>query len=174
MQKELKAALGTDPRHANLKALYKFLNQRYFGGKLPVIGVRWSNSRTHYATAKACLKFKNSDVRMAHESLEQRLRRNGDKFNRPTLIAGVELIDLRIVVGPKAAEAGYGKLLGTMIHEMLHIEQYHANRLGDHGPNFMKRLIALEAELQKQFANHPNIVVYGAKAFIERNYPVAV
>lgn len=95
------------------KSLYKFWNSRYFRGKLPDIPVGFSE------------KY--------HKSRTQRRTMGG------TLMTGDPLKPIRIVLNPRYKDA-FVIWAGTLMHEMVHVEQWKLPRRLAHGRKFNKRI----------------------------------
>ena len=102
------------------KELYLFLNSRYFRGRLPDIPVVWSAKR--------------------HNGRENRnmgatiFQWGKDGVLRPT----------KIVLNPQYKNA-FVIWAGTLLHEMVHVQQWKLPREQAHGRKFQKRIKQLVA-----------------------------
>ncbi len=100
------------------KDVYNLLNHKYFRSRLPDIPVVWSKS--HYGKR------------------ENRFGMGG------TLFVGEPLKPVKIMLNPKYRNANV-IWIGTLIHEMVHVEQWKLPRRQAHGRKFEKRIRQLVA-----------------------------
>ena len=99
------------------KELYKFLNCRYFRSRLPDIPVVWSKQLGR-GKERQTLGWAQFD----------------DETKRP----------VRICLNPKYKGA-FVIWVQTLIHEMVHVEQWKLPRKQEHGRKFQKRIKQLVA-----------------------------
>lgn len=100
------------------KTLYQFWNSRYFRGRLPDIPVGFS------------AKY--------HAGYKERRSLGG------TIMRGVPLKPTRIVLNPEYKKA-FVIWASTLMHEMIHVEQWKLPRRLVHGRKFKKRIKQLVA-----------------------------
>ena len=96
------------------KSLYQFWNSRYFRGRLPDLPIVWS---------KKCCSGRNRHTMGATIFTPE------DGVLKPR----------RIVLNPKYKNA-FVIWAGTLMHEMVHVEQWKLPRAQTHGRKFQKRI----------------------------------
>lgn len=99
------------------KSLYRFWNSRYFGGRLPDIPVQWSKSK-HQGKNRRYLGSTWFD----------------QETHRPTKITLNPLYRAQFVVWA-----------GTLMHEMVHVQQWRTPSGQEHGRKFQRRIKQLVA-----------------------------
>jgi predicted SprT family Zn-dependent metalloprotease len=100
------------------KDLYEYWNRRFFRGRLPDIPVYWS--KTEYSSGRR--KSKMGSTWLNHET------------KKP----------VKITLNPKYRDAR-AIWQGTLLHEMVHVQQWRVPEKQAHGRKFHKRMKQLAA-----------------------------
>jgi hypothetical protein len=99
--------------HFSPKEIYNLFNDRYFRGRLPDIPVVWSKTQ--------------------YKKISNRKSLGGTEFS------GKPLKPIRIILNPRYRSADV-IWVGTLLHEMVHVEQWRLPRSQAHGRRFNKRI----------------------------------
>ncbi len=118
---------------AQLQALWRALNARFFRGTLPLITIEWSSRLT--ASVGMFVSHAGPTARVVDPP--------GTHCDRRLIRLSLPLLQ-RLVAIPGRAER---EVIGTLAHEMIHQWQYDLlKRRPDHGPDFLRKMVAMNRE----------------------------
>lgn len=111
----------------NLKTLYKRLNNEYFNGALPTIGLKW-NGRLTNAVGKAHVSYINRGRQMKR-SMSLFINQYSETI--PVADVDIDMKSLKISVSSKY-DLSSKDIDAVMLHEMVHIKLFVEKKLGGH------------------------------------------
>jgi hypothetical protein len=123
---------------ANLKLLFNFLNNKYFGGSLPKIPIKW-NGKLKNAIGRAHVKYKGTAFKHPFAKYLEEIPVQ-EKIE-------LDYSSLKIDISSKV-DLSLKDLQAVMIHEMVHVELYLKKKIGGHhdSPEFQNRIKKLSGE----------------------------